>query len=320
MSRHSNIKPASSHPRIVRYDELVPCFDAFIDTRTPGSDQKENFTIIGPGVSENPDQHVHIVEPHGFNIGGARQPPGCVNSQHSHDTEEVFYVHSGTWSFMLGETGEDAKITLQPGDLISVPSLVFRGFENIGDDVGYLWAVLGGDDPGHVLWAPYVFDMAREYGLILVENGMLIDTSKGETVPEGKAVMPVTTQDQVKALKRLGHAELRQCCVTLDDQTVIYEHQGVRERKLIAPDAKISWPHGFILSEMTVTSNEQSEVEATDEAEVIFIQQGVLEIDMPSESWRLQTGDTATLPTGIDRLYRNSSDSPVKFIRVRGTR
>ena len=52
-------------PRIVRYADLVPCFDAFIDTRTPGSDKKENFTIIGPGVSENPNQHVHIAEPHG---------------------------------------------------------------------------------------------------------------------------------------------------------------------------------------------------------------------------------------------------------------
>jgi hypothetical protein len=64
--------------RVVRYADLRPCYNAFIDTRTPGSEAKENFTIIGPGVSENPDQYVHIAEPHGFNIGGARQPPGCM--------------------------------------------------------------------------------------------------------------------------------------------------------------------------------------------------------------------------------------------------
>ena len=46
--------------RLVRYDELAPCLTAFIDTRSPGSDRKENFTIIGPGVAENPEQHVHI--------------------------------------------------------------------------------------------------------------------------------------------------------------------------------------------------------------------------------------------------------------------
>ena len=74
--------------RLVRYADLIPCRTAFIDTRTPGSTEKENFTIIGAGVSENPDQHVHITEKHGFNIGAARQPFGCVNSQHSHDTAE----------------------------------------------------------------------------------------------------------------------------------------------------------------------------------------------------------------------------------------
>ena len=43
--------------RIIRYGELIPCKTAFIDAHTPGSDQKENFTIIGAGVSESPDQH-----------------------------------------------------------------------------------------------------------------------------------------------------------------------------------------------------------------------------------------------------------------------
>ncbi|MEZ5789895.1 MAG: hypothetical protein R3D34_03560 [Nitratireductor sp.] len=40
--------------RIVRYGDLKPCKTAFIDAHTPGSDQKENFTIIGGGVSESP--------------------------------------------------------------------------------------------------------------------------------------------------------------------------------------------------------------------------------------------------------------------------
>ena len=65
--------------RIVRYGELKPCKTAFIDAHTPGSDQKENFTIIGGGVSESADQHVHISIPHGFNIGAAGQPPKCRN-------------------------------------------------------------------------------------------------------------------------------------------------------------------------------------------------------------------------------------------------
>ena len=35
---------------VVRYGDLIPCKTAFIDAHTPGSDQKENFTIIQPGV------------------------------------------------------------------------------------------------------------------------------------------------------------------------------------------------------------------------------------------------------------------------------
>ena len=69
------LSEADMQRRLVRYSDLRPCTTAFVDARTPGSERKENFTIIGPGVAENPDQHVHINIPHGFNVGGARQPP-----------------------------------------------------------------------------------------------------------------------------------------------------------------------------------------------------------------------------------------------------
>lgn len=54
--------------RIVRYGDLVPCRTAFIDAHTPGSDRKENFTIIGGGVSEAADQHVHIKDTPGLTL------------------------------------------------------------------------------------------------------------------------------------------------------------------------------------------------------------------------------------------------------------
>ena len=75
-TRLSAYTPEQMEARIVRYADMRPCYNAFIDTRSPGSEAKENFTIIGPGVSENPEQYVHITEPHGFNVGGARHPPG----------------------------------------------------------------------------------------------------------------------------------------------------------------------------------------------------------------------------------------------------
>ena len=44
--------PEEMEKFIVRYVDLKPCKTAFIDAHTPGSNQKENFTIIGSGVSE----------------------------------------------------------------------------------------------------------------------------------------------------------------------------------------------------------------------------------------------------------------------------
>ena len=165
--------------RIVRYGELKPCKTAFIDAHTPGSDQKENFTIIGGGVSESADQHVHISIPHGFNIGAAGQPPKCRNSLHDHNTAEVFFVLSGRWRFFWGRNGDAGEVTLEQGDIFNIPTGIFRGFENIGTDYGMIMAILGGDDAGGgVHWAPQVIEDAADHGLILGENGKLYDTKK----------------------------------------------------------------------------------------------------------------------------------------------
>ena len=134
--------------RIVRYGELVPCKTAFIDTHTPGSDKKENFTIIGGGVSESADQHVHIKDTPGFNIGAAGQPPGCFNSLHYHNTAEVFFVLKGRWRFFWGRWGDAGEVILEEGDIFNIPTHVFRGFENVGNDYGMIMAILGGDGAG----------------------------------------------------------------------------------------------------------------------------------------------------------------------------
>ena len=318
MVKREYFKVTDSHPKIVRYSELKPCYDAFIDTRTPGSDKKENFTIIGPGVSENPNQFVHIAEPHGFNIGGARQPANCVNSQHSHDTAEVFYIHKGRWSFRTGETGDDAEVILAPGDLISIPTGVFRGFKNIGKDIGYLWAVLGGDDPGSVLWAPYVFEMAKDYGLVLLENGNLVDTGKGETIPEGQNAMPVTSIKQVEALSNFSDEQLRSCCITSDEDVSSYSQGGLTKRKLIGPDAKLAWPHGFKITHMQLMPDASADQVSYPGSEVLFVHSGELTVKLIDEAWRLFPGDTATIPKGAARQFINASDKSVEFLRVRG--
>lgn len=195
--------------RIVRYGELKPCKTAFIDAHTPGSDQKENFTIIGGGVSESPDQHVHITDKIGFNIGAAGQPPNCRNSLHSHTTAEVFFVAKGRWRFFWGLHGTAGEFIAEEGDIFNIPTGIFRGFENVGQDYGMIMAILGGDDAGGgVTWAPQVIEDAQAHGLMLGDNGVLYDSKKGEELPNNVHPMPLLTEEQLKAFPEVPVEEV----------------------------------------------------------------------------------------------------------------
>lgn len=334
MPAASQVTREQMRARLVRYGELVPCHTAFIDTRTPGSESKENFTIIGPGVAENPDQHVHIREPHGFNIGAARQPPGCVNSQHSHETAEVFWIHSGRWRFMTGEHGEDGEAVLERGDTISIPIHVFRGFENIGSGEGFMFAALGGDDPGRVTWAPYVFDDARKYGLVLLESGRLIDTAAGEAVPDEEPVMPATTSEQVAELKRLDSAALENCVVRCADAKAASESVlagqarcgritefpliGNRNQAEGMPQAPLSWRHGFQLRRIRFESGAALPPHSRFEEEVWTIHEGRLRARLETHVFDLGPGDTLTVPVGLARCVENAGPEPAEAFVVRG--
>ena len=323
-SRHS----ALVAERLVRYRDLRPCTTAFIDTRTPGSTEKENFTIIGPGVAENPDQYVHIDIPHGFNVGGARQPPGCVNSQHSHETAEVFIVHSGQWAFYTGVDCGDGEVTVGPGDTISIPIHVFRGFKNVGDDVGYMFAVLGGDDPGMVTWAPYVFDQAREHGLILLEDGSLVDTARGERIPEGKRAMRPTSEADIARLDRLTTDGLTDCIVRRHEllREPGEDSKPVREFPIISSAdgadglsaGKINWPHGFHLHLFTALPGVETVPHFRCEEEVILMHKGRLDVLLADGAVRLGPGDVLTIPIGMQRSFGNFGPERVEAYIVRG--
>lgn len=316
--------------RLVRYEDLRPCTTAFIDTRTPGRQEKENFTIIGPGVAENPDQFVHIDIPHGFNIGGARQPPGCINSQHSHETAEVFVIHSGTWAFYLGPECEDGEVVLDPGDTISIPTNIFRGFKNVGEDPGFMFAVLGGDDPGNVTWAPDVFDEASKFGLVLLEDGSLIDTTKGETIPDGKRAMAATTPQDIARLGRMTAEELAGCVVkhrefpaksaTETGPSFLNEFPiiGASSPKEHLDAGKMAWPHGFHLRRITVDPGSSTKRHARDEEEVILMHTGDLTVRFTDGDVEIGPGDVFTIPIDMPRVFSNTGTELAEAYIVRG--
>lgn len=318
--------------RLVRYAELIPCTNAFIDARSPGSDQKENFTIIGPGVAENPQQHVHIREPHGFNIGAARQPPGCTNSLHSHDSAEVFIIHTGTWRFFWGEHGDAGEVVLQPGDTISIPIHVFRGFENVGDDIGFMFAVLGGDDPGRVHWAPHVIEKARGHGLVLLESGRLVDTTLGESIPvNGVAVRP-SRADEIAYIRVPTAAEMfanvARGTDLVTDHTSPLNAEGVEDAAVIVADAHNTAPitskHGFTVRRLTLKAGARSAAYSVNASEVLLVHRGRLDwhvmnadtLGMGNEACvALAAGDTFSAPANTARWLEASHDAEVFVVR-----
>ena len=307
--------------RLVRYAELQPCTNAFIDARSPGSDKKENFTIIGPGVAENPHQHVHIREPHGFNIGGARQPPKCTNSLHSHLTAEVFIIHQGTWRFVWGEHGDAGAVVLTPGDTISIPVNIFRGFENIGEDTGFMFSVLGGDDPGRVHWAPQVIEKARGYGLVLLDNGSLVDTTLGETVPPGQLPVQPSSRADIAYIRTPDAIEMTGCVVkhnTLALEENADDNVSRKSRRAIIgqPDAPIATPHGFSVQYLLLKNGAVESLQNSGHATVLLIHRGsVLWCSDSGASAIFYAGDTFSIPAHTPSTLDASVSAEIFIVR-----
>jgi quercetin dioxygenase-like cupin family protein len=318
--------------RLVRYADLKGLRNAFIDARTPGSDRKENFTIIGPGVSENPAQVVHIPEAHGFNIGAARQPFGCTNSQHSHLTAETFVVHTGKWRFVFGPDKTDGYIDVEPGDVATVPTHMFRGFEKRDEGTGFLFVVLGHDDPGKVVWAPSVFKMAEDYGLKLLKGGKLIDTTLGEKVPDGAEMEQPPDAAKLKELATPPMSELSKYAVKAADMkgnpNSPLAGPGVEEAPLIGDvDARDGfkagpivghWQHDFALRRLKLETGATIAPHSRSEQEVVFVQEGTLEFNWDGGKLIMGAGDTLTVPVGLVHGYRNPASADAIAFVIRG--
>ncbi len=309
--------PADMESRIVRYGDLRPCKTAFIDAHTPGSDTKENFTIIGGGVSESPDQHVHIAIPHGFNIGAAGQPPRCRNSLHSHRTAEVFFVLSGRWRFFWGRRGTAGEVVLEKGDIFNIPTGIFRGFENIGTDYGMIMAILGGDDAGGgVIWAPQVIEDARDHGLVLSERGKLYDTKAGQALPDGVRPMPLLTEEELD-----GYPEPEAADVVPRHVARYWDLVALADRrpaKVIGEHGKLRDRPGFEVDLVTRTSATDA-MHRHDRPSVLMPVTGHWRVTWTGGEAVLAPGDTMSVPETVDHAAVPAMSGEAALYHIVGT-
>lgn len=215
--------PEEVRRRTILRSDWVPCKAAFIDCRTPGSDKKDNYSFIGTGVSQNAEQFVNLEDPHGFNLGAAGMPKGVTNNLHLHFTAEVFINFGGTYRLRWGADGKQGEFVSTDGDIISVPTWIFRGFTNEGADEGILLTILGHDDTGGIIWGPSVLKEAATHGLFLTSDNRLIDTVAGDVVTDDVDLITPMDQVEIDKLDAYTPEEFRGRVVTPADRRFV-EH------------------------------------------------------------------------------------------------
>ena len=163
---------ASLLSRVARFKDLRSSSEAFADTRIPEY-QREIYNIIGRGVTEDAGLEPMIADNRDFNLTMMKSDPGKGSSQHDHETIECFVALSGRWAVTLGPEGEE-EVILEPFDGFSVPPGVMRGLRNAGTEPAHILAILGGTDPGKVLWPQETIDEAKKHGIEFDVSGDLV--------------------------------------------------------------------------------------------------------------------------------------------------
>ncbi len=329
------LTPEELQRRHIRRAQYVACDDAFIDVRLPGSTPKENYSIIGPGVTQNPNQVINLREPHGFNIGAAGLAPGITNNLHLHFTAEVFVACEGRFTLRWGANGDEGEALLDEGDVICMPTWMFRGFSNSGSTQGFLMTVLGGDDTGGIIWSPQVLRRARATGLWLGRDNQLIDVPAGAAPPNDDDLLPLLPEAEVAALRHWRADELLARGVkaasrdyrraTLD--AVLPGHHwelapfvgwGLTQHREHRP--AVTEPLGFSIEWLRVPAGQCSAPFVLDAPGVLIHARGPLQVafngDEAPQRCTLDAWDTLSLPAGCTRQWINHGNTDTEALLV----
>jgi len=329
-----HISAAELNRRVIEPDQFVPDPTAFVDVRLPQSKGKESLSFIGPGVSQNSDQVINIEEPHGFNVGAARLPAGAINNPHLHFTAEVFICRYGFFRFFVG-LGDDAlSLDVGPGDVVSVPTWVFRSFENIGTEQGFVYTALGNDVTGGIIWAPEVLTEAAETGLFLDKDALLLDTVNGDSVDQVE-LMPRMREEDVRSLPQPTEEDLAVRFVPADQRQWIsgsllsscLEGHRVDTAPLIGhgfiqrvnSSAPIPGHHSFTATWLRAEPGQETGLHAVDQYQVAYLIDGSWQVDCNPEldvSATPQSGSLVSMPPGSWRTLRAIGDETATMVLV----
>ena len=288
--------------RIAKFNELTPSTLPFVEGRLEGHRERKNYSIVGPGVAEDSEQSVKISKAHGYNLGAVSANPKNGSGLHSHTTAEVFLIYSGKWRFYWGVDGKN-EIILGKGDIISMPTNMFRGFENAGDEEGLIFVVLGNDDPGIITWIPKVLISAKETGLALLDDNSLIDLKKNE-IPTGKKLLEPINNDQLQKFDNYSLNEIEKFICRFDNQSKFQNDldNGIKLIQIIGNQFSnqsynplIDQNTGFNLSILKSKNGQIKDLIFT-KPTIMFSQKGLWKIKIENDVFEINSKDTFSVP------------------------
>ena len=288
--------------RIAKFNELIPSTLPFVEGRLEGHKERKNYSIVGPGVAEDSEQSVKISKAHGYNLGAVSANPKNGSGLHSHTTAEVFLIYSGKWRFYWGVDGKN-EIILGKGDIISMPTNMFRGFENAGDEEGLIFVVLGNDDPGIITWIPKVLIRAKETGLALLDDNSLIDLKKNE-IPTGKKLLEPINNDQLQKFDNYSLNEIEKFICRFDNQSKFQNDldNGIKLIQIIGNqfcnqsyNPLIDQNTGFNLSILKSKNGQIKDLIFT-KPTIMFSQKGLWKIKIENDIFEINSKDTFSVP------------------------
>ena len=307
--------------RLAKFNELIPSSLPFVEGRLEGHRERKNYTIIGRGVAEDSRQSVKIQSLHGYNLGAVSAMPKNGSGLHSHTTAEVFVIYSGKWRFYWGADGKNETI-LNRGDIISMPTNMFRAFENYGDEESLMFVVLGGDDPGIITWVPEILNRAKETGMALLDDNSLIDLKKNE-IPNGRKIIEPISLSELDKFDNYLPEELEKNIFrnvqnnTPHDQINNIDIFQVLGKRFNAKkyDPLINQNTGFNLTILKSRVGKIENVECS-RPTTLFAQHGLWEIKLNDINIKLEKGDTFSVPINnkISILCNNIENSTLNFV------
>ncbi len=316
--------------RFIPFDGLSYSTDAFIDYRIPGCAPKKNYALIGPGVSQNPNQPVSLREKHGFQVGGVSMPAGTTNPPHMHFTAEVFICTKGRWQMHWGFNPDALKAEIGEGDIFTVPTWIYRGFQSLGPDDAFMFTALGRDDTGGILWGPWTLEAARAQGVHLTDDYRIIDEQLGQKLTDTDQRLQPMTSEEITALRSWTPEQMARRCVRFADldwsQDALLDSAlpgcggamapviglGMsQERNHLAP---VQNAHGFSIEWLRMPAGGGVSRHKLAEKQVLMVYRGEVDLLVDGDTGPVTISaqgapsgwDCFAMPAGAWRRYRNA--------------